>query len=106
MKILIATHNQSKFKRYYNLLVDIPQIELISLSELGINDKVDEPFDNALENAIHKAKTYGNLSNLITLAIDDECHTNFLPSNEQPTVYVRRLNKDKKEFTDTEVLSF
>ena len=105
MKILIATHNQAKFERYTRLLKDIPNIELLSLKDLGITTKVDEPFETAQENAEHKAREYAKLTQLPTLAIDEATTTNFLPENEQPGVYVRRFADKNKEMTDEEALT-
>lgn len=105
-KILIATHNSAKFERYKALLEPLKNLEIVSLSDVGITEKINEPFINTKDNAIHKAKFYSKLSNLITIAIDEAVQTNFLPNNEQPGVYVRRLKKGKTEATDKEVLDF
>ena len=99
-KILIATHNQSKVKRYKRLLRSIDSIDLVSLNDLGITDKVEEIFDTNRENAMHKARIYGKLSGLVTIAIDEALMTNFLPDNEQPGVYVRRFLDGKSELSD------
>lgn len=104
MEILIATHNQAKFKRYKKILENISGVEIISLSDLGIKDKVDEIFDTNRENAIHKVSFYGELSGKLTLSIDEAVMTNFLPNNQQPGVYVRRFSGDKKELSDEEVI--
>lgn len=105
MEILVATHNQAKFKRYKKILENISNLEISSLSDLGIKDKADETFETNRENAMHKAKIYGGVSGKITLAIDEAVMTNFLPENEQPGVYVRRFGKNNKELTDIEVIS-
>lgn len=105
MKILIATHNPAKFSRYKTLLEPIGSTE-VSLSDVGITEKVDEPFGKAKDNAVHKAKFYGKKSGLVTIAVDEAVHTNFLPNDEQPGVYVRRLKKGNSEFTDQDVLTF
>ncbi len=103
MKALLATHNQGKIKRYQALFADLEDLELVTLADLKITAKVDEPFATARENSIHKAKYYGQLSGLATIAIDEAVQTNFLPDNEQPGVFVRRFKKDR-ELTDEEVL--
>lgn len=105
MKVLIATHNQSKLKRYKKILEIFESIELVSLTDLGITEKVEENFATNTENALHKAKVYGELSGLITVAADEALMTNFLPDNEQPGVYARRFSKDKSELTDDEVIT-
>lgn len=106
MKILIATHNPAKFKRYKSLIEDNDGLEIVSLLDLGIKEKVAEPFNNAKENAIYKAKKYSEISGLATVAIDEAANTNFLPDGEQPGVYVRRIKKDNSEVTDQDVLNF
>ncbi|HMN19306.1 MAG TPA: non-canonical purine NTP pyrophosphatase [Candidatus Moranbacteria bacterium] len=104
MKILIATHNPSKFERYKRILEIIDFLEPVSLADLGITEKVEENYATNVENALHKARTYGKLSGMITVAVDEALMTNFLPDNEQPGVYARRFAKDKKEQTDEELI--
>ncbi len=103
-KILIATHNQGKLQRYKNLFSDFIDLDIVSLQDLNINIKIDEPFDNPKDNSIFKAKEYAKISFLPTMAIDEALTTNFLPKNKQPGVFVRRFNKDKRELSDVEVL--
>ncbi len=104
MKIVIATHNPSKFARYKNTLGDITHIDFLSLTDFNITEKADEPYSAPGENALYKAKFYANLSRLPTLAIDEAVSTNFLPENEQPGVYVRRFASKDKEMSDKESL--
>ncbi len=103
MKVLLATHNQGKIKRYQALFANLERLELITLADLEITAKVDEPFATAAENSLHKAKYYSQLAGLATIAIDEAVRTNFLPDNEQPGVLVRRFRKNR-ELTDEEVL--
>jgi len=104
MKILLATHNPSKLKRYQSLWSDFKDLDLVSLSDLGIEKKVAEPYNEVLDNAIIKAKEYASLSQLPVLAIDEALKTNFLPDSEQPGAFVRRFGGDKKELSDLEIL--
>jgi len=104
MDILIATHNQGKIKRYRRLFANITNLNLVTLAELGVSHKADEPFSTPKENSIHKAKIYGDLSQLPTIAIDEAVSTNFLPDNEQPGVFVRRF-RSGRDLTDAEVLA-
>ena len=105
MELLIATHNEAKFNRYKNLLADIPGLSMQSLSGANIHQKIEEPYSTSIENAIHKAKEYARLAMKTTLAIDESVHTNFLPDDEQPGVFVRRINKGRT-LTDQEMLAF
>ncbi|MEI7918125.1 MAG: non-canonical purine NTP pyrophosphatase [Candidatus Saccharibacteria bacterium] len=104
MKILIATHNQSKLKRYQQILKSIDFIELVSLTDLNITEKVEEDCATNTDNALKKAHVYGKLSGLITVAADEALMTNFLPDNEQPGVYARRFTSDRSELTDNGVI--
>ncbi|QQS21050.1 MAG: hypothetical protein IPL87_00685 [Candidatus Moraniibacteriota bacterium] len=104
-KVLLATHNRSKFERYRKILKAIPDLEVVSLFDVGITEKVEENYATNRENAEHKAQSYGKISGLITIAIDDSLMTNFLPESEQPGVYARRFAKDKKELTDLELIA-
>jgi inosine/xanthosine triphosphate pyrophosphatase family protein len=104
MEILLATHNPAKFLRYQRLLKDVANLNLLTLSNVNISIKVDEPYDNAKENAVYKAKEYAKMSGLPTIAIDEATSTNFLPDNEQPGVFVRRFANKEKEMTDNESL--
>ena len=103
MKLLLATHNQGKIKRYRELFAELKNLELLTLADLNITDKIDEPFSTPEENSIHKARQYGSLSQLPTIAIDEAVLTNFLPDNEQPGVLVRRF-KENRELSDVEIL--
>lgn len=103
MKLLLATHNQGKIKRYRNLFSEIKNLELITLADLNITVKVEEPFNTPEENSLHKAREYGKLSKLPTIAIDEAVTTNFLPADEQPGVLVRRF-KENRELSDLEIL--
>lgn len=104
MRILFATHNPAKLQRYKNILNEFTHIELISLKDIGISQKVEEPFPTSKENAIYKAKEYAQLSHLPTLAVDEAVNTNFLPKDEQPGVYVRRYANKETTLTDEEML--
>lgn len=104
MKLLIATHNPAKALRYKQLLFESPSLNVCSLRDEGITSKLDEPHSTSLENAIHKARSYAALSQELTLGIDEAVTTNFLPADEQPGVFVRRVSKDRRELSDQEVL--
>jgi hypothetical protein len=104
MQILIATHNQAKLARYQKILQSVQGIELVSLGDLEIRDKVEEDCKTNIENAIKKAVFYGDLSGLITVGVDEALMTNFLPDGQQPGVYARRFSASRRELTDSEVV--
>lgn len=101
--ILLATHNVGKLKRYKELFSQIVGLDIKSLKDLNIDFIADEPYKTSEENSVHKAKEYGRLSGLPTIAIDEAVMTNFLPHNEQPGVFVRRLGGGK-ELNDCDIL--
>ena len=68
-RLLIGTRNESKKKEIGELLSEIP-LQLVSLVDTGIDDEVEEYGQTFEENAILKAKGYGKLSGLLTLADD------------------------------------
>lgn len=104
LDVLFASHNQAKIKRYKELFSEVSDLKIITLMDLGINFKVDEPFDSSSKNSEHKARQYGKISKIPTIAIDEAVKTNFLPENEQPGVFVRRFKKNIEQ-SDSEVLN-
>jgi XTP/dITP diphosphohydrolase len=66
---LIATTNPGKLREWQGLLADLP-MELVSLTDLGINFDVDETGATFAENARLKVEAYGKASGLLTLAED------------------------------------
>jgi XTP/dITP diphosphohydrolase len=60
VKLIFATNNAHKLKEMRFALG--PPVEIISLSEAGINREIPEPFDTLKENAREKAKTIHNLT--------------------------------------------
>lgn len=68
-KLLIATHNPGKVREYRGLLRDV-DLPLVSLSDVGITQEVEETGLTFAENAWLKARTYAGLSGLLTLSDD------------------------------------
>ncbi|MFA6466506.1 MAG: RdgB/HAM1 family non-canonical purine NTP pyrophosphatase [Patescibacteria group bacterium] len=69
-KLLIATHNQGKFKESQVKLSKDLGIEIVSLADLGIIEDYKETGQTYEENAMAKAKFYYNLSKIPTMADD------------------------------------
>ncbi len=90
-KLLIATRNPGKFREYRQLVRDAP-FELVSLDDLGIPDEVDETGDTFKENAVLKARTYGALGGIMTLADDSGLEVDALGG--QPGVFSSRYGGD------------
>lgn len=68
-RLLVSTRNQGKLRELSELLGSVP-FELVSLSDVGIDDDVEETGQTFEDNAILKAETYRDLSGMLTLADD------------------------------------
>jgi XTP/dITP diphosphohydrolase len=85
--LLIATTNQHKFTEFNALLDDLP-FKLVSLSDVGISDDVEETGDTFKANAQIKAEAYSLRSGLLTLA--DDSGLEIAALNGAPGVYSAR----------------
>ena len=103
MKILFATTNPAKVKRYESKLTE-KGIELITIKDLDFKLDIDENGKNALENAYIKAKSYYDATNITTIGMDDNLFIEELPEEKQPGTHVRRING--KELTDDEMIEY
>lgn len=68
-KLLIGTNNKDKFKEIRAILKDL-EVELLSLSDLGLELKVEEDGRTYSENATKKALAFSQASGLPSLADD------------------------------------
>lgn len=95
LKILIATGNPGKFEELASHFADLP-FTFLSLKDVGL-DKIDleEPYDTTWENALHKAKFFGEKSGLVTIAEDTAFYVTKL--NGMPGVKAKRYGKDDAE---------
>lgn len=91
MKVLFATTNPAKVKKYKKALEE-RGIELLTLKDLDINIKVEETGENAIENAYIKAKTYYEVAHMPTIGMDNCLFVEELSEEEQPGTHVRRIN--------------
>ena len=103
MKLLFATTNPAKIKRYVDKLKE-KNIEVLTIKDLGINLKPEETGKNAIENAYIKAKTYYDETKIPTIGIDNNLYIEGLPEEKQPGTHVRRVNG--KELTDDEMIDY
>lgn len=69
MNLLIATTNKGKLAELRTFLTDLP-IELVSLSDVGITDDVEETGKTYKENSQKKAIFYAKMSGLPAIADD------------------------------------
>lgn len=86
-KILIATHSKGKFPEIKKILEGLP-FKIVNLDDVGIDFEVEETGKTFKANAILKARTYGKLTGLLTLAEDAGLEVDVL--NGAPGVYSAR----------------
>lgn len=103
MKVLFATTNPAKVKKYKKLLEE-KGIELITLNDLNFRLDIDENGKNAIENAYIKAKAYYDATNIPTIGMDNNLFIEELPEEKQPGTFVRRING--KELNDEEMIEY
>ena len=68
-KLLLATYNKGKIREFRSLLSGIPY-EILSLSDCGITQEVEENGETYEQNAILKATSMASISCLLSLADD------------------------------------
>lgn len=87
-RLLIATGSRHKFGELVALL-NLPNAELVSLTDIGLTDSADESGATFDENATIKALHYAELSGLPTLADDSGIEVDALGG--RPGVHTRRF---------------
>ncbi len=102
MKVVFASYNQGKCDGYKNTFKNLG-IELVSLSEIGCMEKVEETGSNTLENAVIKAEFYHKLLGLPVISNDSGLIVSRFSKENQPGVFVRRHNG--REMTDEELIA-
>lgn len=101
MKVLFATNNPAKVRKYKDKLAQ-RNIELITLNDIDIKLEVEESGKNAIENAYIKAKAYYDATGMITIGMDNNLFIEDIPEDRQPGTHVRRING--KELNDDEMI--
>ena len=86
-KLLIATTNKGKLQEIKNFLKDLP-VEILSLSDVGIDFDVEETGKTYEENSQKKALFYAKKSGLPAIADDGGLEIAAL--NNQPGIHSRR----------------
>ncbi len=102
-KVLFATENQSKAKRFKKELLE-NNIEIITINDLEKKIEIEENGKNAIENALIKARAYASIYNIPVLAMDDNLYIEGIPEDKQPGMYVRRVNG--KRLSDDEMIEY
>jgi inosine/xanthosine triphosphate pyrophosphatase family protein len=102
-KILFATENESKSKRFKEGLLE-NNIEIITINDIEQKINVEENGKDAIENAIIKARAYSSITDLPVLAMDDNLYIDDIPDDKQPGMFVRRVNG--KRLNDEEMIDY
>ena len=101
MKVLFATSNPAKVRKYADKLIE-HGIELLTLKDFDIDLHPNENGKNALENAFIKAKAYYDKLNIITIGMDNNLYIDGIPEDRQPGTFVKRVNG--RELNDDEMI--
>ena len=88
MKVLFATKNPAKVKKYKDEL-EKNGIELITAKDIDVDVEVDESGKNCVENAYIKAKEYFEITGIISIGMDNTLFIEELPDEKQPGTHVR-----------------
>lgn len=93
MKLLLATHNKNKVIELQALLNRHPEIEVVTLDDLGITQEPEETEPTFAGNAALKARWAAMKSGILAMADDSGLEIDAL--NKEPGVYsARYLGKD------------
>ena len=101
-KLVFATNHPTKAKRFSKGLLEY-NIEVLSLKDLDIKLDSDETGNNAIENALIKARECYQKTNMPSIGMDDTLYLENVPNNKQPGLFVRRVNG--KSLTDEEMIT-
>lgn len=94
-RLLIATHNPAKLNELRELFSDLP-VELVSLSDVGITQDIEEDGKTYEENSQKKALFYAKKSNLP--AISDDGGIEIAALDNAPGIHSKRwLGAEKSE---------
>lgn len=102
-KILFATGNATKAKRFSKGLLE-NKIEVLSLADINIKLEFEENGNNAIENALIKARAYYKETGMTTIGMDDNLYIEDIPDSLQPGMFVRRVNG--KRLDDNEMIEY
>ncbi len=104
MKILYGTTNKGKLQAMEGAVKQL-DIELIGLNDLaGELPTINEAGKTPLENAEIKARAYYEAFHMPVFSCDSGLYFDELDEEEQPGIYVRRING--RELTDDEMIQY
>lgn len=99
--IVFATGNETKAKRFSKGLEKY-NINVLSIKDLNVKLDVEENGNNAIENALIKARECYKITNMPTIGMDDTLYLEGVDDSLQPGMYVRRVNG--KVLSDEEMI--
>ncbi|MFC1627133.1 RdgB/HAM1 family non-canonical purine NTP pyrophosphatase [Patescibacteria group bacterium] len=105
MKLLVATTNKNKLKEYQKISPDL-SFDFITLNQINSIPKdfdLQETGTTFKQNAIIKAKAYGELANIITLADDTGLCIDYL--NGFPGIHSARFAQNNFQSAIKKILS-
>ena len=100
-QIIFATNNPTKAKRFSKGLLE-KEINVISLRDIGIKINIKEDGKDVAENALKKARECHDVTGKIAIGMDDSLYLENVPEDEQPGLFVRRV--DGKVLEDDEMI--
>lgn len=102
-KILFATTNESKSKRFSKELLE-KGIEILNLKDLNLILSVEETGKSPIENALIKAREAYKITKIPVIGMDDSLYLENIAEGIQPGLFVRRVNG--KTLNDEEMLNY
>ena len=102
-KVLFATENESKKRRFYDSLLK-DGIEVITINDINNKVNIVEDGNDAIENALIKARGYAKELGIPVFAMDDSLYIEGIPEDKQPGLYVRRVNGNR--LSDEEMIEY
>lgn len=102
-KVLFATENESKKKRFYDSLLK-DDIEVLTINDIDNKIDIIEDGRDVIENALIKARGYAKELDISVFAMDDSLYIEGIPEDKQPGLYVRRVNG--KRLSDEEMIEY
>lgn len=101
MKVVFATGNQSKVKRFRDGLLE-KGIDLLSLKDIDLDLDVLENGSTSIENALIKARACFEKTHMPSIGMDDTLYMEGVLEDLQPGLFVRRVGG--KSLTDEEMI--
>lgn len=102
-KVLFATGNESKGKRFQKGLLE-NGIEILTLNDIDKKIEIEETGKDGVENALIKARSYAEAVDMPVFAMDDNLYIEGIAAELQPGTCVRRING--KRLNDSEMLDY